>query len=182
MPTAFGQLKSLVSAGGALAVVVALFVACALLLRRGGQKPTGVLPPESFDGAEEGDPPLSVEMRIVGSENGWLLIDRAAFPSYGDSPDRPVFSGRGWVSGRYVTFSVEDPKVRTAPSRSAPVVAEAREEEGEWINVRRVLSCAGAWAEVEAEVGASADDARRVRGFVRNICGDQLTTCGLGGM
>jgi flagellar biogenesis protein FliO len=59
VPTAFGQLKSLASAGGALAVVVALFVACALLLRRGGPKPTGALPPEAF--AVLGRAPLTAQ-------------------------------------------------------------------------------------------------------------------------
>jgi flagellar biogenesis protein FliO len=57
MPTAFSQLKSLTSAGAGLAVVVGLFVACALLLRRSGPKPTGVLPAEAF--AVLGRAPLS---------------------------------------------------------------------------------------------------------------------------
>jgi hypothetical protein len=138
----------------------------------------GVLPAESFEGAEEGDPPLATEVDIVGSENGWLLIERAAVPDY-EGSSRTVFEGRGWVSGRFITFSVEDPRVRSAPSRSAGVIAEANGGEGEWINVRRVLSCTGEWAEVEAEVGITGGG-RKVRGFVRNTCGNQLTTCGTG--
>jgi flagellar biogenesis protein FliO len=59
VPTAFSQLKSLGSAGAALAVVVALFLACALLLRRGGPKPTGVLPAEAF--AVLGRSPLTAQ-------------------------------------------------------------------------------------------------------------------------
>jgi flagellar biogenesis protein FliO len=59
VPTAFGQLKSLASAGGALLLVVALFVACALLLRRRGPKPTGALPAEAF--AVLGRAPLTAQ-------------------------------------------------------------------------------------------------------------------------
>jgi flagellar biogenesis protein FliO len=48
LPTAVSQLKSFSSAGVGLAVVIGLFVATAVLLRRGGTKPTGVLPAEAF--------------------------------------------------------------------------------------------------------------------------------------
>jgi len=48
LPQAFGKFKSLSSAGAALAVVVALFLICISLVRRGGPKSTGMLPSEAF--------------------------------------------------------------------------------------------------------------------------------------
>lgn len=48
LPQAFGRFKSLSSAGAALAVVVALFLICISLVRRGSPKTSGMLPTEAF--------------------------------------------------------------------------------------------------------------------------------------
>lgn len=55
----FAQLKSLSSAGGGLAIVIALLVASVWLLRRSGPKPTGALPAEAF--AVLGRAPLTAQ-------------------------------------------------------------------------------------------------------------------------
>jgi flagellar biogenesis protein FliO len=47
-PSILSRLKGLSSAGAGLAIVVALLLACAWLLRKGGPKPGGVLPSEAF--------------------------------------------------------------------------------------------------------------------------------------
>jgi flagellar biogenesis protein FliO len=48
LPFKFNGLQSFSTAGAGLAIVVGLFLICAWLLRRGGPKSNGVLPPEAF--------------------------------------------------------------------------------------------------------------------------------------
>jgi flagellar biogenesis protein FliO len=74
----FGQFKSLSSAGGGLAIVIGLFVACMWLLRRGGPKSSGVLPAEAF--AVLGRAPLTAQSfaQLVRIGNKLVLVAMSA--------------------------------------------------------------------------------------------------------
>lgn len=137
----------------------------------------GVLPPPQDGPAADDEPPLPVEMHIVAGRDGWVEIDHAEFGDYGLGEPGVVFTGRGWVSGRLVSFDVQDPNVYAAPERVAEVI-DAAAEDGEFINVRRVLSCTGEWAEVEGDITTDVSvRGRPVKGWVRDTCSNQVTTC-----
>jgi flagellar biogenesis protein FliO len=59
LPFAFSQLESFSTAGAGLAIVVGLFLICMWLLRRGGARPSGVLPSDAF--AVLGRAPLTAQ-------------------------------------------------------------------------------------------------------------------------
>lgn len=134
------------------------------------------LPPPRDDGGER----IAVEVGVVGSKDGWLSIDGAAFPDLGNGARR-VFRGRGWVSGRLIDVAVQDERVRAAPSDGAPVLAAPAGGTGgpadESLRLVRILACRGAWIEVEAEIHSDAGAARPVRGWVTGLCPSQVTTC-----
>ena len=135
------------------------------------------LPPPLRDGSES----YSAEMKIIGAKNGWLLIDGAEIPDLGIGKAGPPFLGRGWVSGAMIDVSAQDERVRSAPEAAASVVDAPREDEvrgKEFLKLRRIWSCQGRWAEVEgAFVYEAAEPGRRVRGWVTELCGNQVTTC-----
>lgn len=136
------------------------------------------LPPPVTDGSER----FAVEMRIIGAKNGWLLIDTAEIPDYGVGKAGPVFTGRGWVSGAMVDVTPQDERVRAAPDGSAKIVDEPREDAAkgrEFLKLKRIWSCSGGWAEVEGDflTPDGGKTGRRARGWVTDLCGNQVTTC-----
>lgn len=135
------------------------------------------LPPPLRDGSESFAP----EMKIIGAKNGWLLIDGAEIPELGVGKAGPPFLGRGWVSGTMVDVSAQDERVRSAPDAAATVVDAPREDSArgkEFLNLRRIWSCQGRWAEVEGDfVFETTEPGRRARGWVTELCGNQVTTC-----
>jgi flagellar biogenesis protein FliO len=59
LPFAFSKLESFSTAGAGLAIVVGLFLICMWMLRRGGARPSGVLPSDAF--AVLGRAPLTAQ-------------------------------------------------------------------------------------------------------------------------
>lgn len=128
----------------------------------------------------EGEETIAVEVHVIGSREGWLMIDRAAFAGY-DLPAKTVFTGRGWVSGRMIDVSVQDERVRAKPATTGDVLDAPRERPlggREMLRLDRILACEGRWIEIEGrftdETGA---EARATRGWVGGLCGNQVTTC-----
>lgn len=126
------------------------------------------------------DEEVSAEVDVIGSRAGWFLISAARMPEVGDKPARPLFSGRGWVSGRLLVFSTEARQLRVTPQETAPVVAEltGTDAKGEsWgfeqVKFSPALACSGAFVEFDAEL----PDGRRAHGWADRICANQLTTC-----
>jgi hypothetical protein len=136
----------------------------------------GHLPPPR----DEGGTDFAVEVHVVGSRDGWLEIDRAAFAGY-DLPKKTVFTGRGWVSGRLLDVSVQDERVRSAPEATAKILDEARETaagERDVLRVDRIRACKGRWIEMDGRLApGGADGGRAVMGWVTGLCGNQATTC-----
>jgi hypothetical protein len=73
----------------------------------------------------------SPQFDIIGSKNGWLLIQNV------DNGGDPVaklqkfFKGPGWISGALVGFIVGTNELQSAPSNDAPIVAELTDAQGD---------------------------------------------------
>ena len=123
----------------------------------------------------------AVEFRVIGSRDGWLLIEQAKFVDYdGGGPDRPVFAGPGWVSGprsgsRSTTRASSRrraPTPRSRPSSRQPATPTAATVPISAV-VDRVFSCSGGFADVQLHMPKGAP----VRGWVARLCANQVTTC-----
>jgi hypothetical protein len=132
-----------------------------------------VPPPE-----EQAGDRYAAEFRIVGSRNGWFLINRVTFRDYGSGKgDRVLFSGPGWVFTDKVRFLINRAEVRGAPVENAPVLARLRTPDGsggpDAATIDHVFGCSGAFAEATVHM----EGQRQVRGWVTGICSNQVTTC-----
>jgi hypothetical protein len=123
---------------------------------------------------------LAVEFRVVGGTGAWLLIENAEFGDYGNGAKR-VFSGRGWVAASLVEVSPQDEKVRLGPTSDAGIADEPRpigDGTYDFLSLRRILACRDRWVEMEGEFRVDKDKpGRAVRGWVTDLCGNQVTTC-----
>lgn len=121
------------------------------------------------------------EFDIIGSRNGWLLIQHARFVDYdGGGPDQILFEGPGWVSGAKVGFEINDADVRSAPKTNAPVTAQLLQTNDaggstgpDSAAVDRVFSCSGDFADVLLHM----PEGKPIRGWVTRLCSNQVTTC-----
>jgi hypothetical protein len=90
---------------------------------------------------------------VIGFKDGWFLIDGAAYPE----PDpTPLFAGRGWLEGKFVTMHLFRDTLKTSPSYDSPDVSQlygtgsdGMPYQSYGLEVRRVLGCSGPWLEVE---------------------------------
>lgn len=135
----------------------------------------GVLPPRSRH--ESDDEIVGVELEIIGSKDGWLLIQ---------NPDRGALGGPGWISGRLVGFTIGSPRLLVGPADSAKTVASLQilGDEGagpDSFEVRQVHACQGHFAEVTIRLAPSIKAPpgldKPLRGWVGKVCSNQLTTC-----
>ena len=136
----------------------------------------GRLPAPRDDGGER----IAVEFRVVGGDGPWLLIENAAYGDYGNGAKK-VFSGRGWIAAALVDVAVQDEKVRLGPSSDAGIADEPRplvDGTYDFLSLRRILACRDRWVEIEGEFRlAKEKPGRAVRGWVTDLCGNQVTTC-----
>jgi hypothetical protein len=132
-------------------------------------------PPLRHDGTS-----FDVEFRIIGFQDNWMRIRDAAFGDY--FPRRPSFRfpGPGWVHASLVSLQTGSHRLRSAPAADAPTVLELRGEDAKgngWgpdsVAIRRIHGCAGKYADVTLRTPSG----REARGWVRNICANQVTTC-----
>jgi hypothetical protein len=136
----------------------------------------GRLPAPRDDGGET----LAVEFHVVGGDGAWLQIENAGYGDYGNGAKR-VFTGRGWVAAGLVDVSVQDEKVRLGPASDAGIADEPRPAADgtyEFLSLRRILGCRDRWIEMEGEFRVERDvPGRPARGWVTNLCGNQVTNC-----
>jgi len=128
--------------------------------------PRASLGPSTYEGAE---------FEIVGSKDGWLLIQKPD-PETGLKLDAAhAAEGRGWISGKLVGVVPGSLALRSAPRRDAPVVAElsGRNWGPDSFIVSAVHACDGKYVEI---TGAH-DPTRPLRGWSYAPCSNQLTTC-----
>ena len=163
----------------------------------------------SFDAPELGRIPQPVEMdeeivppevRIIGSQDGWLEIEGAAFDAtWLDRPAPATYSGRGWIMGEGLRVTVQAELGFARPSHNAPVVIDARPGGGvlEEFGPTQVIACQGRWILgefVPVWLGASTvrelayrreavvktsqkGKPQALRAWVAGICNNLETTC-----
>lgn len=112
---------------------------------------------------------VGVEFAIVGSKNNWLHIRGSATPNGGTA------QFDGWIPGGLAGVTLGEPVLHAAPRRDAPVVAWlSRGSYGpDSYRVTRIHACQGTFVEVTAKPPGG----REVRGWSREPCANQLTTC-----
>jgi hypothetical protein len=113
--------------------------------------------------------PEGAEFEVVGSSDGWLLIQHPTAGQYEDKTAQP-FGGQGWISGALVGVTIDDGPLLSRPSADAPVVAKS--ENGSY-DVKRVHACVGDFVDVTA----TPNGGKTTRGWSRRSCASQLTTC-----
>jgi hypothetical protein len=134
-----------------------------------------VPPPED----QAGDS-YAAEFRIIGSRNGWFLINSVKFADYGNGKgDRVVFGGPGWVFADKVRFLINRAEVRGAPAENAPILAKLRLQTPhrasgpDSAKIDHVFGCSATFAEATVHM----EGQRQTRGWVTGICSNQVTTC-----
>jgi hypothetical protein len=127
---------------------------------------------------EQGRDSYAAEFRIIGSRNGWFLINGVKFRDYESGKgERILFGGPGWVFADKVRFLINRAEVRGAPAQTAPVLAKLQTPDGtggpDSANIDHVFGCSGEFAEAIVHM----EGQRQTRGWVTGICSNQVTTC-----
>ena len=116
------------------------------------------------------------EVAITGSRNGWFRISRITNDLYGGWPTDEIvtFSGEGWLPGDMLRVSLESPHLLSRPSGDAPVAftVTTPSSSTDYFQIDTIPACEGLWIEVEGR-----RDDERPRGWIRDICASQVTTC-----
>jgi SH3-like domain-containing protein len=134
------------------------------------------LPPPVGVGLDE----VSVTVTVTGYRDGWFRIAEAGYSDevQGVPVPRRVARATGWVPAGGVKALIAAKELKSQPAREAATVAALsgfRSEGGrrvgfgpDGVAVKRLLSCRGAWIEVETELGT---------GWVEKVCARQLGAC-----
>jgi hypothetical protein len=116
------------------------------------------------------------EVTITGSRDGWFRISRITTDLYGGFEGEPAidFSGEGWLPGNVLRMALEAPALLSQPSDDAPIAFNVRSADSSAgaFSIDTLLACTGLWVEVE---GSFLD--QRPRGWSRDVCASQVTTC-----
>lgn len=143
---------------------------------------------------------VRVEVNVLASQDGWFLIEGATDNTTLTAlPERPMYSGRGWVSGKKLAVKTQATKARLAPEGTAETAFLVGDVlDGDSLSKPgQLIACNGRWALVDYSLREVPKDAlpdiqihpaaRRgaprghVRGWVNRICAIQETSCsGLG--
>lgn len=162
-----------------------------------GHKVLGTLPPIRHS-QDESPIRAMVEVEVVASDNGWFKIQGARDnDALIEGPQRPMFKGSGWVSGRKLTVKSQAAAGRQRPDAAAPVVIGGPDGAGfdsdSFVEHARLLGCKGQWVLVEygpwpgetgepsaleiAPAARAGVEKGRMRAWVDRICAIQETSC-----
>jgi hypothetical protein len=128
------------------------------------------LPPRVFLDPGHSDS-VGWEFAVIGSRNGWLLIKNVHWVNV---PDQ-LWAGPGWMWGGLAGVSLRSVVLRASPRRDAPVIDQLMDLEKGWMPdsflVSQIHGCRDKFVEV------SISQPKRLRGWSREPCPAQLTTC-----
>ncbi|HEX3810570.1 MAG TPA: hypothetical protein VHW02_12830 [Rhizomicrobium sp.] len=127
-----------------------------------------------------GEDTVSASFDIIGSKDGWLLVRNVdAGGAAGGTDYKIVFKGPGWISGALAGFTVGSSELRSAPSKTSPIVVTLTDEKNgigaDSYAVKRVHACQGTFADITVQPPDS--KAKPVRGWAAKVCRNQVTTC-----
>lgn len=132
--------------------------------------PRAKIGPDTYEG---------VEFEIVGSKDGWLLVQKPD-PEDGLKLDAAhAAEARGWISGKLVGVTPGSRALRSAPRRDATIVAEL--SGSDWGPDSFIVSIVHACDGKYVEISGAHDPSKRLRGWSYAPCSNQLTTCDNGG-
>ena len=116
-----------------------------------------------------------VTFEIVGSKDGWLLIQNAD-PEAGLKLNAAnAAGGRGWISGRLVGTTLASEPLRAGPQRDMAIVAYL--SGATWGPDSVAVSVVHACQDEYIEVTATPISGKPLRGWSWRPCSSQLTTC-----
>lgn len=160
-------------------------------------KIVGTLPPV-IESSELDGYKVKIELDILGSNNGWFQVTHAHDnTSLTGKPQRPVFSGIGWVSGRKLTVKSQASKAYAQPDEKSAVVLSLSDDSSfdndEMVQAGQLIACQGKWAQVEFSREKLSSDMNKLlvvapaaqiglpkehfRVWVNQICANQETSC-----
>jgi hypothetical protein len=128
----------------------------------------GTLPPYV-----RGEHDVGVEVKIIGSRDGWLRITSAKdLPDLTELPPRKTYSGEGWVHDSRIRFAIQSGVGWQRPDNGS---AQRIRRDG-WLTnggeITQVLACQDKWALVDYKLQEA-----QGRAWFRGICSNQVTTC-----
>ncbi len=115
-------------------------------------KVLGKIPPSFVQKKKDAPPELvgRATVDVLASRDGWFLINKAEdyAPAYAPGKtknvfNRPIYRGKGWVSGKKLQVESEEEKAFLAPDENSELAFSGT------LEPRRLLSCKGQWAFVE---------------------------------
>ncbi|MEG2942034.1 MAG: SH3 domain-containing protein [Thermomonas sp.] len=162
----------------------------------------GTIPPVHVDASDGMTLEAHPEVQVLASANGWFLItdasDNATLMDLDDQAKRrPMYSGRGWVSGSKLAVKSQAERARLAPAATAGTAFTSQggtlDFDGLSHAAATLVACKGQWVLAEFDVRTldAADfdrmglnpEARtgappgRIRGWLDQLCGLQETAC-----
>lgn len=157
----------------------------------------GTLPPvitsRELDGLK-----VRVEVLALGSEKGWFRIAQAQDNELlTGRPERTMFKGQGWVSGRKLRVKSQARAAYAQPDSKSPVAFSFSDgssfDNDQMTQAGSLIACRGDWALVEFNDQKLPDDIRKelvvapgarsalpdhhFRAWINQLCGSQETTC-----
>jgi hypothetical protein len=142
----------------------------------------GTIPPalEAEGGLSSLAGPL---VNVLASQDGWFQIEGAREdPELTGRPARPIYHGRGWVSGRMLAVNLQSTRGFERPDAESREVANLVDLQNAGIDVvgRRLTGCLGEWAYIVHDLREHATPGAPTvsqPAWYRGICDIFETTC-----
>ena len=126
------------------------------------------------------------QFQVLGSRKGWLYVESIGEESdFTGKPERPMYKGRGWISGKKVFVNIQSTKGFVKPSAKSAIALNW--DDAKWVSAqvqdRHILACQGVWAQFQTfyktldRTGKVLGKEASVTAWFRGLCGHFETTC-----
>ena len=126
------------------------------------------------------------QFQVLGSAKGWLYVESIGEePDFTGKPERPMYKGRGWISGKKVLANIQSTKGFVKPSAKSAIALNW--DDAKWasaeVHDRHILACQGVWAQFQTfyktmdRTGKALGKEASVTAWFRGLCGHFETTC-----